>query len=190
MPNFRSNSKLSQWVTKSVCLKTALFQRSPISKEEIKKQREKRESPEGKLDKNGKPLKFSRDQESDWTVKNDKPHYGLKEHAAVDTSNGFVLATELTPSSVSDSIYLPYCVAASSHTEDQIKKVYADKGYYGGPNSKRYCQVETFEKYPRIVIPAKAGIQKALKRLDSCFRRNDDLPGFGRNSKVSSFLGG
>ena len=60
---------------------------------------------------------------TDWVVKNDKPHYGLKEHAAVDTSNGFVLATELTPSSVNDSIYLPYCVAASCHTEDQIKKV-------------------------------------------------------------------
>jgi len=44
---------------------------------------------------------------------------------------------------------------------------------------------ETFEKYPRIVIPAKAGIQKILKGLDSCFRRNDDLPGFGRNSKFS-----
>jgi IS5 family transposase len=125
-------------ITEGVAIDARLVQSAshPISKEEIKKQREKRESPEGKLDKNGKPLKFSRDHESDWIVKNDKPHYGLKEHAAVDTSNGFVLATELTPASVSDSIYLPYCVAASSHTEDQIKKVYADKGYYGGPNSK------------------------------------------------------
>ena len=108
----------------------------PISKEEIEKLREKREIPEGKLDRDSRPLKFSRDHESDWVVKNDKPHYGLKEHAAVDTSNGFVLATELTPSAVNDSIYLPYCVAASCHTEDQIKKVYADKGYYGTPNSK------------------------------------------------------
>jgi len=33
----------------------------PISNEEIKKQREKRETPEGKLDKNGNLLKFSRD---------------------------------------------------------------------------------------------------------------------------------
>ncbi len=45
---------------------------------------------------------------------------------------------------------------------------------------------ETFEKCPHAVIPAKAGIQKALKKLDSCFRRNDDLPSFGRNSKVST----
>jgi len=44
---------------------------------------------------------------------------------------------------------------------------------------------ETFENLPSFVIPAKAGIHKTLKGLDSCFRRNDDLLGFGRNSKVS-----
>lgn len=107
----------------------------PISNDEIKKQREKRETPEGKTDKNGNNLKFSRDLDSDWVVKNSKPHYGLKEHASVDTNHGFVLATALTPSSVNDSIYLPYCVAASCHTQEPIRKVYADKGYYGEPNS-------------------------------------------------------
>ena len=35
---------------------------------------------------------------------------------------------------MNDSIYLPYCVAASCHTEDPIKKVFADKGYFGKPN--------------------------------------------------------
>ena len=106
----------------------------PISNEEIKQQREKRETPEGKLDKNGNLLKFSRDLDSDWIIKNDKPHYGLKEHAAVDVDHGFVLSTDLTPASVSDTIYLPNCIAASCHTEDPIGKVYADKGYYGKPN--------------------------------------------------------
>lgn len=96
---------------------------------------QQREKREGKLDKNGKPLKFSRDLDSDWVLKNNKPNYGLKEHAAVDTNNGFVLATEWTPASVNDSAYLPYCVAVSGHTEDPIEKVYADKGYYGEPNS-------------------------------------------------------
>ena len=109
--------------------------RHPISNDEIKKQREKRETPEGKLDQNGNLLKFSRDLDSDWSVKNDKPHYGLKEHASVDVDHGFVLSTDLTPASVSDSIYLPHCIAASCHTEDPIGKVYADKGYYGKPNS-------------------------------------------------------
>ncbi|MDP2839660.1 MAG: hypothetical protein Q8O11_06345, partial [Syntrophales bacterium] len=41
------------------------------------------------------------------------------------------------------------------------------------------------ENLPYVVTPAKAGVQKVLKRLDSCFRRNDKLPNFGRNSKVS-----
>jgi IS5 family transposase len=45
----------------------------------------------------------SRDLESDWTVKNDKPHYGLKEHASVDVNHGFILASALTPASVNDT---------------------------------------------------------------------------------------
>ncbi|MDD5723419.1 MAG: IS5 family transposase [Syntrophales bacterium] len=105
----------------------------PISTEKLKEERQKRQTPEGKRDKKGNPLKFSRDLESDWTVKNDKPHYGLKEHASVDTRYGFVLATEITPASHHDSPYLPLCVAGSCHTTEPIKKVYADKGYFGEP---------------------------------------------------------
>ncbi len=87
------------------------------------------------MDKNGKPLKFSRDLESDWMAKEgEPPFYGLKEHASVDTENGFILATELTPASHHESVYLPLCAAASCHTEDPIKIIYADKGYYGEPN--------------------------------------------------------
>jgi len=106
---------------------------NPISNDELKKHREKRNIPEGKLDKNGKPLKFSRDLQSDWTVKNDIPHYGLKEHASVDTNHGFVLATTMTPASVHDTNYLPYCTVYSRHTKQPIDKVYADKGYAGKP---------------------------------------------------------
>lgn len=106
----------------------------PISKEQIKMQREKRETPEGKLDKDGNILKFSRDLESDWTVRNDTPFYGLKEHASVDVVHGFILATDITSASVHDSTHLPYCVAASCHTDAPINKVYTDKGYFGEPN--------------------------------------------------------
>ena len=106
----------------------------PISKDEIKKLSEKKETPEGKLDKNGKPLKFSRDSESDWTAIDDEPHYGLKEHASVDVNNGFILATTMTPASYHESPYLPYCTIYSLHTEQKLKKVYADKGYFGEPN--------------------------------------------------------
>lgn len=34
-------------------------------------------------------------------IKNDTPHYGLKEHASVDVNSGFILATTLTPASAS-----------------------------------------------------------------------------------------
>jgi hypothetical protein len=98
----------------------------PISNDEIKKLREKKESPEGKLDKNGKPFKFSRDLESDRTAIDDKPHYGPKEHASVDVNNGFILATTLTPASYHESRYLPHCIIYSLHTDQKLKKVYAD----------------------------------------------------------------
>ena len=106
----------------------------PIGNADIRKQKEHRDTPEGKLDLQGNILKFSRDLDSDWTVKNNKPHYGLKEHASVDVENGFVLSTDLTPASVHDSNHLPWCVAASCHTQAPIQTVYADKGYFGEPN--------------------------------------------------------
>jgi IS5 family transposase len=106
----------------------------PLSNKEIRKLKEERNTPEGKVDKDGNLLKFCRDSESNWIIKNDKPHYGLKEHASVDVNNGFILAATLTPASESDSIYLPYLTIASCHTKDPIEKVYADKGYFGHPN--------------------------------------------------------
>jgi len=106
----------------------------PMSNDGLKKLKDNRNTPEGKLDKNGNPLKFSRDLESDWTVKNNEPHYGLKEHASVGVNSGFVLATTLTPASEHDSKYLPYLTLASCHTQEPIEKVYGDKGYYGEPN--------------------------------------------------------
>ena len=44
----------------------------PISNDQIKELKDRRNTPKGKLDKNGKFLKFSRDLESDWTVENGK----------------------------------------------------------------------------------------------------------------------
>ena len=106
----------------------------PISNDKIKETRDKHNTPEGKLDKNGNPLKFHRDLDSDWVVQKDVIHYGLKEHAAVDVNHGFILATTLTPASVNDTNYLPYCTVYSRHTKQPIEKVFADKGYAGKPN--------------------------------------------------------
>lgn len=106
----------------------------PLSNDQLKQVREQRNTPEGKLDKNGSVRKFSRDLESDWVVQNDQPHYGLKEHASVDTNHGFILNTIMTPASIHDTNYLPYCTVYSRHTGQAIEKVYADKGYAGQPN--------------------------------------------------------
>jgi IS5 family transposase len=106
----------------------------PLSNDQLKQVREQRNTPEGKLDKNGSVRKFSRDLESDWVVQNDQPHYGLKEHASVDTNHGFILNTIMTPASIHDTNYLPYCTVYSRHTGQSIEKVYADKGYAGQPN--------------------------------------------------------
>jgi hypothetical protein len=81
-----------------------------------------KDSVEGKLDKNGKPKKFCRDLESDWTAIKDDPLFGLKEHTYVDINNGFILATTTTPASVNDTHYLPYCTVYSRHTKQPIEK--------------------------------------------------------------------
>ena len=109
----------------------------PISSDEQRKLKDKRDTPEGRLDKNGNPLKFSRDIDSDWTVRNDIPHYGLKEHASVDINSGFILATTLSPASVHDTNYLPYLTLASCHTKEPIKTVYADNGNFARWNRDR-----------------------------------------------------
>jgi transposase, IS5 family len=106
----------------------------PISNEKIKELREKHNTPEGTLDKNGNPKKFCRDLESDWNAMKDDPIYGLKEHASVDVDNGFILDTTMTPASVNYTNYLPYCTVYSRHTQQKIEKVFADKGYAGKPN--------------------------------------------------------
>ena len=68
----------------------------------------KKDTPEGKLDKNGKPLKFSHDLDSDLVVIKEEPHYGLKEHTSVDINHGLVLIASLSPASEHDTNYFQY----------------------------------------------------------------------------------
>lgn len=107
---------------------------SPKNNKKLEEIKARRESPEGKLDRNGNPLKFGRDIESNWVTKNGKHYFGLKEHAAVDAKHGFVLATVLSPASVHDTNYFTYCTLYSRHIKHALIMVYADKGYAGEPN--------------------------------------------------------
>ena len=106
----------------------------PMSNKKLEELKARSQTPEGKLDKNGKPLKFSKDIESNWVTKRDKHYFGLKEHTSVDAKYGFVLATVLSKASVNDTNYLVYCTLYSRHTKHKLAIVYADKGYHGEPN--------------------------------------------------------
>ncbi len=50
------------------------------------------------------------------------------------TDHGFILATTISPASVHDTNYFPYCTVYSRHTKQKIEKAYADKVYFGEPN--------------------------------------------------------
>lgn len=141
----------------------------PVSNKEIAELKKKQDTLQGKLDKTGKPKKFNRDLDSNWTIKNDIPHYGLKEHASVDTNHGFILATTMTPASVNDTNYLPYCTAYSRHTQQSIEKVFADKGYAGKPNRDFLAQND---------------IADGIMRKDSTTAKLTDLE-IERNKKIS-----
>ena len=52
----------------------------------------------------------------------------------------------ITPSSVNDINYLPYCTVYSRHTKQPIKKVYADKGYL--PSCISLCEPAEGEIQP------------------------------------------
>jgi transposase, IS5 family len=106
----------------------------PVSKDPLKDLKEKAKTPEGNLDKKSNRKKFTRDLDSDWTVKNDNPILGSKNIRPWIRTMGFLLATYLSPSSQNDSIHLPNVIISSIHTMDIVHTVYADKGYAGGLN--------------------------------------------------------
>jgi len=106
----------------------------PLSREKLRKETKKRSTPEGRLDTNGNPLKYSRDLDSDWTVKNERPVFGMKEHASIDVKSGLVLSTCMSRASEHDYTYFEYAVATGIHGKDVPPKVYADKGYCGQSN--------------------------------------------------------
>jgi len=106
----------------------------PVSGKKLKELREKRESESGQKDKNGLTLKFQRDVDSDWTVKNGKPVFGMKEHASLDVKSGLVLSSLISRASEHDTNYFQTAVVKGIHGDNLPPKVYADKGYCGEPN--------------------------------------------------------
>jgi IS5 family transposase len=83
-------------------------------------------------------MRFERDLDSDWTVKNKIPMFGMKEHAAVDVESGLVLSTHVSKASEHDTNYFRYVVMKGIHGK-QCPTVYADKGYCGKANREFLC---------------------------------------------------
>ena len=109
--------------------------------------------------------------ESDWTVKNDKPHYGLKEHASVDIYHGLILATTLTSSSVNDTTYLPYCTLYSRHTGRN-----ASSGQRDAQLKKTCCELESLF------------INYLLKKMRQIIDKSGFISGGGAEEINSSML--
>ena len=101
----------------------------PISDKHLRELREKRKIKAQMRKKTKKAMKYQRDLDSDWTVKNKVPMFGMKEHAAVDIESGLVLSTHVSKASEHDTRYFSYIVTKSIHGKKLPSKVYADKGY-------------------------------------------------------------
>ena len=106
----------------------------PVSDRKLRELREKRKAKAHMRKKSQKAMRFQRDLESDWTVKHNKPLFGMKEHAAIDVESGLVLSTHMTKASEHDTKYFSYAVMKGIHGKKLPTKVYADKGYCGEPN--------------------------------------------------------
>ena len=106
----------------------------PISDRKLRELLEKRKIRAQMKKKTQRAMRFQRDIDSDWTVKNTKPVFGMKEHASVDVESGLVLSTCVSKASEHDTKYFSYTVTKGIHGRKLPSKVYADKGYCGEPN--------------------------------------------------------
>ncbi len=106
----------------------------PVSDRKLRELREKRKIKAQMKKKTQKAMRYQRDLDSDWTVKNNKPVFGMKEHASIDVESGLVLSTHISKASDHDTKYFSYVVTKGIHTKELPPVVYADKGYCGEPN--------------------------------------------------------
>lgn len=106
----------------------------PISDRKLRELREKRKNRLQMKKKTQRAMRFQRDLDSDWTVKNDKPIFVMKEHASIDVESGLVLSTCVSRASEDDTNYFQYAVVKGIHGKKLPEKVYADKGYCSESN--------------------------------------------------------
>lgn len=106
----------------------------PVPGRKLRVLRAKRKAKAQQRKKTRQSMRYQRDLDSDWTVKNNKPVFGMKEHAAIDVKSGLVLSTCVSRASEHDTTYFQYAVTKAIHGTQLPPKVYADKGYCGRSN--------------------------------------------------------
>jgi transposase, IS5 family len=105
----------------------------PVSDRKLRALREQRKIKAQIRKKTIRAMRFQRDLDSDWTVKNNKPVFGMKEHASVDVQSGLALSSCISKASEHDTKYFSYTVTKGIHGKALPPVVYADKGYCGEP---------------------------------------------------------
>ena len=106
----------------------------PVPGKKLRVLRAKRKAKAQQRKNTRQSMRYQRDLDSDWTVKNNKPVFGMKEHTAIDVKSGLVLSTFVSRASEHDTTYFQYAVTKAIHGKKLPPKVYADKGYCGEPN--------------------------------------------------------
>lgn len=106
----------------------------PVSDRRLRELREKRKAMTQIRKDTQRGVRFQRDLDSDWTVKNNRPVFGMKEHASVDVESGLVLSTCMSKASEHDTNYFQYTVVKGIHGKNLPPDVYTDRGYCGAPN--------------------------------------------------------
>ena len=107
---------------------------SSYQRQETQRASREAEEPVADEKKTQGAMRFQRDLDSDWTVKSNKPVFGMKEHASLDVESGLVLSTCVSRASEHDTKYSFYVVTKGIHGRKLPSEVYTDKGYCSETN--------------------------------------------------------
>ena len=162
----------------------------PKSNEKISDEQAKRETAEGNLDRTGKPLKYKSDIDSNWTIRDDEPFYGMKEHAAIDVESGLILSTYMSKASEHDTKYFQSIAVRGMQGREMPPKAYADKGYCSQDN-REFLQMNRIadgimrKDYPNAKLTdleheRNKGISKIRYKIEQYFGISERHMGGGR----------
>ena len=105
----------------------------PVGNKKLKELREKRKIKAQMRKETQRAMRYHRDLDSDWTVKNNQPLFGMKEHAAIDVDSGLVLSTCVSKVSEHDTCYFSYVVTMGIHGKSHRKEFMLIKGTVVSP---------------------------------------------------------